>query len=171
MIIKEAENPTGALIYDIDVDYWRNILNDSGREVFGLLPGDILVLSDVIPETLPNLQRRKWTWSLASVISVQGNKTKDCSKSTKFDVKSSRDLPVKLGEQKPLYAIFLMNAMANIRMWNSFHMPYNLQLIPKVLNTALVSMTLFINHSFSSGASIISSYLITNLYIVLFGFF
>ncbi|KAL3506739.1 hypothetical protein ACH5RR_032121 [Cinchona calisaya] len=128
--------PHGSLSYDVKVDCWRNRLIERGRELYKTLPGDILVMSDSKPETTSDLRRMKWSWTFASVIGIEGDEIDDARTSTKFKVRTSKEIDVKGGDQKSLNVVFLINITTNKRIWNALHMLKNLTLIEKVLSTS-----------------------------------
>ncbi|KAA8532347.1 hypothetical protein F0562_032398 [Nyssa sinensis] len=128
------------LLYDIKVDYWRNRFSDRGKEPYCILPGDIIILSDVKPVTVSDLQQVGRTWTFASVTHITKDEnevdTEDENEvttfaSTCFKVKASKDIGVKEG----MFVVFLINIITNRRIWNSLHMFTNLRIIKKVLCT------------------------------------
>lgn len=127
--------PYGALSYH-EVDSWRNRLIDRGRELYRILPGDILIVSDSKPETVTDLQRTKWTWNFASVNGVVEDELHDSSCSpTKFSIKSAMEIDVNARKQKPFFVVFLTNITTDKRIWSALHMFKNLSIINNVLCT------------------------------------
>ncbi|XP_027077644.2 uncharacterized protein [Coffea arabica] len=126
--------PYGSLLFDVEVDCWRNRLIERGRKLYKTLPGDILVISNSKPETTSDLQRMKWSWTFASVTGIEGDEIDDDRSSTKFKVKASKDIEINSGEQKSLYVVSLINIATNKRIWNALHMLKNRNFIEKVLS-------------------------------------
>nr|XP_027119396.1 uncharacterized protein LOC113736561 isoform X2 [Coffea arabica] len=131
-ILEEAKS-CGKFLYDVKVDQWKNKFVDHGKELYKVLPGDILVISDSKPETSSDLQRLHWSWTLASVTDIKGEGIDESTSSTKFKVKTPEDMPFKGGKQDWLYVVYLTNTMTNKRIWKALHWFKNLTLIEKVL--------------------------------------
>ncbi|KAF8407480.1 hypothetical protein HHK36_006614 [Tetracentron sinense] len=66
VIYFEESKPYGSYLYDIKVDSWRGGSGADRKEPYRPKPGDIFVLSKVIPETVFDLQRSGRTWTFAS---------------------------------------------------------------------------------------------------------
>ncbi|KAF2298181.1 hypothetical protein GH714_016820 [Hevea brasiliensis] len=58
------------LLYDVEIDYWRNRYSDRGKEPYKTLPGDVVILADAKPEDVSDLQREGRTWTLALVTQI-----------------------------------------------------------------------------------------------------
>ena len=141
-ILEEAKS-CGKFLYEVKVDQWRNKFVNHGKELYKVLPGDILVISDSIPATSSDLQRMNWSWTLASVTDIKGEGIDESTSSTKFKVKTAEDMPFKGEKQDWLYVVYLTNTMTNKRIWKALHWFKNLTLIEKVLfSNAMVSMRL-----------------------------
>ncbi|XP_071939078.1 uncharacterized protein [Coffea arabica] len=131
-ILEEAKS-CGNFLYEVKVDQWRNKFVNHGKELYKVLPGDILVISDSKPETRSDLQRMHWSWTLASVTDIKGEGIDGSTSSTKFKVKTPEDMPFKGEKQDWLYVVYLTNTMTNKRIWKALHWFKNLTLIEKVL--------------------------------------
>ncbi|XWS34413.1 hypothetical protein CRYUN_Cryun21dG0036400 [Craigia yunnanensis] len=133
--------PHGELLFDVNVDYWRNRFSDRGKEPYKTLPGDIFVLADAKPETVSDLQRVGRTWTFALVTNIQRDDdddeddNEDNSSSTSFKVKAPEDIASKDEMQESLFVVYLMNVTTNRRIWNALHMKGNLKIIKQVLHT------------------------------------
>lgn len=134
-------HPRSALLFDVNVDFWRNRFSDRGKEQYKTLPGDIFVIADAKPESAFDLQRlgRSWTFALVTNIlngeddDEDGNE--DNSSSTSFRVKALEDITSKDEMQKSLFVVHLMNVTTNKRIWSALHMKGNLKIIKEVLHT------------------------------------
>ncbi|XP_022776511.1 uncharacterized protein LOC111318116 isoform X2 [Durio zibethinus] len=136
--LQEAK-PHGKLLFNVNVDYWRNRFNDREKEPYKTLPGDVFVIADVKPETASDLQRvgRSWTFALVTKISGVSEDPEDDdvdnSSSTIFKVKALEDLASKDDMQRSLFVVFLMNITTNKRIWNALHKRGNLKIIKQLL--------------------------------------
>ncbi|XVF02939.1 hypothetical protein REPUB_Repub04eG0217800 [Reevesia pubescens] len=136
----DEAKPHGKLLFDVNVDYWRNRFSDRAKEPYKTLPGDIFVVADAKPETASDLQRGGRTWTFALVTSISGfsedseDDDEDNSSSTSFKVKALEDLVPKDEMQKSLFVVFLRNVTTNRRIWNALHMMRNLKIIKEVLH-------------------------------------
>ncbi|XVE85514.1 hypothetical protein DITRI_Ditri17bG0096700 [Diplodiscus trichospermus] len=132
-------NPRGELLFNVNVDYWRNRFSDRGKELYKTLPGDIFVLADAKPETASDLKRVGRSWTFAIVTNIQKDDDEDGyednSSSTSFKVKALEDISSKDEMQKSLVVVYLMNVTTGRRIWNAFHMNGNLRIIKEVLHT------------------------------------
>ncbi|XP_037494077.1 uncharacterized protein LOC119370308 [Jatropha curcas] len=98
------------LFYDIKIDYWRNGFSDRRKEFYKTLPGDVVLLADIKPETVSDLQRAGRTWTLALVTNIPEDEIEDASaSSTRFKVRPSKDIGVIDEMQKSFVVIFLTN--------------------------------------------------------------
>ncbi|XP_062007129.1 uncharacterized protein LOC133724421 [Rosa rugosa] len=134
----EKAKPYGTKLYDIKVDYWRNRLNDRGKEPYETLPGDLFVLANAKPESFSDLQRVGRSWAFASVTKVSEYENEDESTSLDFKIKASKELEVVKGSAS-LFMVFLVNLIPNGRIWKALHMSKNLNIIKEVLCTDSVA--------------------------------
>ncbi|KAF6160731.1 hypothetical protein GIB67_035932 [Kingdonia uniflora] len=125
--------PYGSCLYDLNIDSWRNISRPGGKEPYKAKPGDILIISDSIPEIVSDLQRFNRTWTFASVTKVGEDEDSDIS--TYLKVRTLKAIEVKEGMRESLFAIFLMNITTNNRIWSALHMVGNLDVVKEVLST------------------------------------
>ncbi|KAF2298178.1 hypothetical protein GH714_016782 [Hevea brasiliensis] len=149
------------LLYDVEIDYWRNRYNDRGKEPYKTLPGDVVILADAKPEDVSDLQREGRTWTLALVTQIPEDpedetedpsrdpedetddagtdpedETEDASTSTtSFKIKPSKDIEINAEMQKSLVVIFLTNITTNRRIWNRLHKFRNLDVIKEVADS------------------------------------
>ncbi|XAR48022.1 hypothetical protein NMG60_11030712 [Bertholletia excelsa] len=125
----------GSVMYDMKVDCWKNRFNDRGKEPYRTLPGDILIISAVKPQTLCYLQLEGIKWSFASVQNISDDQIEGDSSgsSTQFKVKTSKDIEVKDGMQESLFVVFLTNITTNTRIWRALRMFRNTEIISEVL--------------------------------------
>ncbi|XP_051116894.1 uncharacterized protein LOC127241743 [Andrographis paniculata] len=123
------------LVYDVEVDLWRNIVKDSDGKPYRTLPGDILLISDRKPETDSDIQGDGWTYTLASVIKIFNEEDDGAiSPSLVFKIKTAVPIDVEDNSNKSLYAVHLMNVTTNERIWSALRMHWNLKIISKVLD-------------------------------------
>ncbi|KAK4424964.1 Helicase SEN1 [Sesamum alatum] len=121
------------LQYDVKVDHWRNRIIERGREPYRTLPGDVVLLSNLKPETVSDLQRVGWTFTFASVTHTVGDENGDNCTPSNFKVKTAKHVEVGDEQRSSLYVVFLMNMITNKRIWNALSMRRNLKIIEKVL--------------------------------------
>ncbi|XP_010672055.2 uncharacterized protein LOC104888712 isoform X2 [Beta vulgaris subsp. vulgaris] len=130
-----------SLMYDVQIDEWRNRFNDRGKEPYKTLPGDIFVLVKSRPETIYDLQALAQTWVLASVTKISKDKSEDevddNTSSTSFTVQASRDIGEIDDSYSSLFLVFLRNCTTNKRIWNALHMVKNTRIIQGVLQNKL----------------------------------
>ncbi|KAK3421345.1 hypothetical protein EUGRSUZ_G01997 [Eucalyptus grandis] len=125
--------------YAVKAGRWSNESNTRGKETYKTLPGDILILTDAKPATVPDLERSGRRWVLASVKMIGGdNEENKATSSTNFTVMALLDHEVN-NPWKPIYAIFLTNIATNRRIWDALHMSLNLDIVKEVLCTDLVA--------------------------------
>ena len=134
------------LFYDVMVDRWRNRFSDRDKEPYKTMPGDILILTEAKPETVSDLQRvgRTWTFALVTKIPEEEDEDEDededDSTSTYFEVKISKNHEVDDAKQSSMFVVFLINTIANRRIWNALHLFGNMCIISRVLSSdSLVS--------------------------------
>ncbi|XP_073120215.1 uncharacterized ATP-dependent helicase C29A10.10c-like [Henckelia pumila] len=121
----------GKCLHSVVVDFWRNRI--TGKEPYRrTLPGDILLLSDLKPESVSDLGRVDfWKFVLASVTQISDGKNRPS-----FKVKM--EMGIDVGDQiqsKSLYVVFLANLATNRRIWNALRMRKNLSIVEKILCT------------------------------------
>ncbi|KAL8056362.1 hypothetical protein ABFX02_04G115400 [Erythranthe guttata] len=125
----------GRFLYDVQVGSWRNRSSDGGRRT---LPGDVVLLSDSIPESVSDLLRVGSTYTFASVMNIhEGDEESDgsCSApSSSFTLKSARQIEFGYGEGKSVYVVYLINVTPHKRIWKALHMRRNLTIIEKLLS-------------------------------------
>ncbi|KAL3736005.1 hypothetical protein ACJRO7_025028 [Eucalyptus globulus] len=123
-------------VCQVEVDYWRNRVTDNGKEPYKTLPGDVLMLTNAEPDTIPSLERFKGRWAFASVAIIAEDKDGDAQTSTRFQVETYLDNEVNDDRTwKSMYAVFLINAVTNKRIWNVLCPFGNLDLVREVLCT------------------------------------
>ncbi|KAF7847440.1 hypothetical protein BT93_L2964 [Corymbia citriodora subsp. variegata] len=123
-------------VYPVEVDYWRNRVTDSGKEPYKILPGDVLMLTNAEPDTICSLERFKGRWVFALVAGIVEDKDGDAQTSTRFRIEAFLDNEVNDDRTwKSMYAVFLINAVTNKRIWNVLHRFGNLNVVREVLCT------------------------------------
>ncbi|XP_039173765.1 uncharacterized protein LOC104453602 [Eucalyptus grandis] len=125
--------------YAVKAGRWSNESNSHGTETYKTLPGDILILTDAKPTTVPDLERfaRRWAFALVRMIG-KDDEEDEATSSTNFEVETLLDLEVN-NSWKPMHAIFLINIVTNRRIWNVLHMSRNLDILKEVLFTDVVA--------------------------------
>ncbi|XP_039041017.1 uncharacterized protein LOC120179508 [Hibiscus syriacus] len=130
--------PNGALLFNVEVDR-RNRFSDHEKEPYKTLSGDVLIITDVKPETASDLQRIGKTWIFSLVIDIQNDDDEgddeDNSSSLSFKVKTLENVVSKDYLQKSLYVVHLTNVTTNRRIWNALHMMRNTTIINEILHT------------------------------------
>ncbi|KAK9063837.1 hypothetical protein SSX86_017709 [Deinandra increscens subsp. villosa] len=121
----------GEMLYDVTVGSWRNKSSEHGKEPYRTLPGDLLILADVKPESVSDLQRGGRMWAFLLVNETSENEDDIGSKSLCFKVNTSRQIEFQHG----MFVVFLMNITTNKRIWSSLHMHQNMNIIKEVLYT------------------------------------
>ncbi|KAL3736002.1 hypothetical protein ACJRO7_025025 [Eucalyptus globulus] len=134
-------------VYHVEVDYWRNRANNRGKEPYRTSPGDVLMLTNAKPDTIPSLERFAGRWAFASVADIISEEDGDAQASTKFKVMAFSGTSFrpffsfpsnKMNDVRAcqsMYAVFLMNAVTNDRIWNGLHRFSNLEIVKQVLCT------------------------------------
>lgn len=128
--------------YNIKVDNWRNESNNLG-DLYRTLPGDILILSNGIPETVGDFQRLGWKWTFAEVTDVSGGTGYGFDDDNVDDIASmSLNVRVVSADEcqtwNSVFAVFLMNVTTNRRIWNALHMSRNLDMVKEVFSMSWV---------------------------------
>ncbi|KAJ6401717.1 hypothetical protein OIU84_013891 [Salix udensis] len=123
--------PHGTLLYDVQIDYWRN--RSRGKVPYKTLPGDIVILTSARPGNVSDLQRVGWAWTLAVVTNIRGDEDGDAAACTSFKVKVQKDNEISEGGQKSLTVISLTSLTTSKRIWKAIHMFRNLNVIKKIL--------------------------------------
>ncbi|XP_058090437.1 uncharacterized protein LOC131236919 isoform X2 [Magnolia sinica] len=153
--IKESKHASD-LSYFVEVSGWKCESGFGNNEIYKPIPGDILILSNRIPEVAADLQRYGTTYFLASVTDpeILFIDEKENSKSVTlftevesdkeyhkgFEIKVSRRIEVADGMGNSLHAIFLTNLTTNNRIWKALSWEIdednkNLNMIREVLYT------------------------------------
>ncbi|KAK3421370.1 hypothetical protein EUGRSUZ_G02028 [Eucalyptus grandis] len=137
-IIECVESAGSGNSYAVKASRW-NESNTRGKETYKTLPGDILILTDAKPATVPDLERfgRRWAFALVRMIG-EDDEEDEATSSTNFEVETLLNLEVN-NSWKPMYAIFLINIVTNKRIWKVLHMYRNLDILKEVLCTDLVA--------------------------------
>ncbi|KAK8583039.1 hypothetical protein V6N13_069803 [Hibiscus sabdariffa] len=131
---KEKSHET--LLFDVNVDYWRNRSSGPEKKPYKTLPGDVFVIADVKPETASDLLRLDRSWAFALVTEILTDDDEgDNSSSTSFKVETLKDIVSKDDKQISLYVVHLSSVTTNRRIWNALHMKINLKIIKEVLHT------------------------------------
>ncbi|XP_073028907.1 uncharacterized protein [Primulina eburnea] len=128
-----TESMHGKLLLSVQVDCWRNRITLRGREPYRTSPGDILLLSDLKPESDSDLGRVGWKFVLAYVTNISEDENGDNYSSTGFKVKVAISIDVGEMQSKSFYVVYLTNMATNRRIWNALRMRKNLRIIEKVL--------------------------------------
>ncbi|KAI6690181.1 hypothetical protein NL676_027009 [Syzygium grande] len=153
--------------YHVEVDYWRNMSTNRGKEPYKTSPGDVLMLTNAEPHTIPSLERFAGRWAFASVGEMVEDGDGDARTSIKFKVKAFFNNEMNdVRACKSMYAVFLMNAVTNDRIWNVLHRVSNLKIVKEVLCTnsvALKDCNLCITRSHGSGHESLDKNLFSSL--------
>ncbi|KAH0704227.1 hypothetical protein KY285_018505 [Solanum tuberosum] len=123
---EEVLEPNGSLVFDVEVNYWRNRYCD-GRVPYRTSPGDIVVISNVKLEDANDLQRSGY-WTFAYVTDVNENDAL-----VNFKVRVPPGSGNVKGMRGSCHVVFLVNVMSNKRVWNALRVRENLNMIEKVL--------------------------------------
>ncbi|KAL6508250.1 hypothetical protein OROHE_021792 [Orobanche hederae] len=99
--------------YDVQVRSWKNRRSIDGMGPYKTSPGDIVIISKGKPESMNDLVRTGWTWTLASVFKISEGT------STIFKMKQWNYMDVEDKQNKPLYVVFLTNVTTAQRIWNA----------------------------------------------------
>ncbi|GMI87577.1 hypothetical protein like AT1G65810 [Hibiscus trionum] len=123
------------LMFYVNVDYWRKQSSTPDKKPYKTLPGDVLVIADVKPETASDLLSPGRAWTFALVTKIKDD-NEDNSPSTSFKITALEDFVSKYDTKKSLYVIHLTSLITNRRIWNALHMRIrNLKIINEVLYT------------------------------------
>ncbi|KAJ6726124.1 MAMMARY TURMOR VIRUS RECEPTOR-like protein 1 2 MTVR1 2 [Salix purpurea] len=123
--------PHNTLLYDVQIDYWRN--RPRGKVPYKILPGDIVILTSGKPGNVSDLQGVGWAWTLAVVTNIRGDEDGDAAACTSFKVKVQNHNEISEGGQKSLTVISLTSLTTSKRIWKALHMSRNLNVIKKIL--------------------------------------
>ncbi|KAH6770322.1 hypothetical protein C2S52_015125 [Perilla frutescens var. hirtella] len=118
----------GKLLYDIKVDYWRNRTSDRGKEPYRTLPGDFVLLSELKPASVSDLQRAGFIYTSAFVKRMSDDERGG------FTLKTSASFEVEDLQNESLYVVYLTNVTTHKRIWNALSMHRNMNIIEKVLH-------------------------------------
>ncbi|XP_048129949.1 uncharacterized protein LOC115737324 isoform X10 [Rhodamnia argentea] len=141
--------------YHVEVDNWRNRSTDRGKEPYKTLPGDVFMLINAKPDTIPSLERFAGRLAFASVAEIAGDADRDAQASTKFTVKAFLDNEAKDDRTwESMYAVAVINVVTNNRVWNVLHRFRDLKIEKGVLcrdSAAEIDCNLCIARSHGSG--------------------
>ncbi|KAL3635026.1 hypothetical protein CASFOL_022080 [Castilleja foliolosa] len=140
-------------IYEVQVDHWENRQSDLAKEAYKTLPGDIVLVSNMKPESASDMHRDGWTFTLAYVRNLLEDESDDKSDddedddddddddderhsilSHTFNVKTAKSVEDVDQQSQTLYLIFLMNVTTHKRIWDALQEPRNTRIIEKVLS-------------------------------------
>ncbi|KAK8699566.1 hypothetical protein V6N13_115649 [Hibiscus sabdariffa] len=138
--LNEAMSHGRTLLFDVNVDYWRNRFGVREKKPYKALPGDVFVIADLKPETASDLQRVGRTWTFALLTNIRNDDdeydNQDKSSFTSFRVKTLADNISKYEmRRKSLFVVPLMNLATKTRIWNALQMKRNSNIIKEVLHT------------------------------------
>ncbi|KAL3641674.1 hypothetical protein CASFOL_012489 [Castilleja foliolosa] len=114
-------------LFDVKGNHWENVQSDRGSEAYRIVPGDIVLVSNMKPETAFNVRHAGYVFFLACVTDTVENK------SGVFEIRTSQEIEVADVEKKSFYVVCLMNLNRNERIWNALGMHRNLKIIESVL--------------------------------------
>ncbi|CAL1385613.1 unnamed protein product [Linum trigynum] len=125
----------GLRLYDVEVDGWKNLglARDDDNETYKTLPGDIVLVVHSMPESVFDLRKADYRWTLGSVTYVRHDDDEEDRERLKFRVETAKDLE-EVGMKKQCFMIFLVNMLSHSRIWCSLHSSENLNMIKKVLS-------------------------------------
>ncbi|KAJ0971025.1 hypothetical protein J5N97_018984 [Dioscorea zingiberensis] len=136
----EETSPYGLSIYDVDVHGWGNASANHSNQDYKPSPGEILIISNIRPETVDDLNQHGVQYIFASIIEIEYD-----SESTKrFKVRASKSIEFDdaMDKHSP-FAVFLLNILPNSRIWKSLGSGYlmsgNLGIVKQVLSANAVS--------------------------------
>ncbi|GFP95816.1 tpr and ankyrin repeat-containing protein 1, partial [Phtheirospermum japonicum] len=123
------------LFYDVKVDHWRNRQSDRGSDAYRTLPGDIVLVSNMKPETASDLERAGWAFTFACVRKISEDEHGDdgCTPCN-FRVRTAALIEAGDRQSETLYVVFLMNVTTQKRIWDALGMRENLRIIEKVIS-------------------------------------
>ncbi|KAK9117954.1 hypothetical protein Scep_016047 [Stephania cephalantha] len=145
-VIDLAESkPYGSMLYNINVDSWRNRSSKGGKDPYNPKPGDVFVLTEEVPEVVSDLLRygRKWSFALVERVGHNNDKKdaeiaeddgKDNDTPTIFKVQTSKAIELEEGMRNSIFAVFLINITTNNRVWSALHKLGNLNVLKGVLS-------------------------------------
>ncbi|KAK3426795.1 LOW QUALITY PROTEIN: hypothetical protein EUGRSUZ_F03155 [Eucalyptus grandis] len=153
--------------YHVGVDCWRNRSTAHGKEPYKTLPGDVLILTNAKPDTIPSIERFAGGWAFASVTEIVGDVGGDAQSSTKFRVKAFLDNKVKDDcSWETMYAVYMINIVTNNRIWNVLHRYRKLKIEKGVLrvdSATEINCKLCITQSHGSGNESLNKNLFASL--------
>ncbi|KAK8667986.1 hypothetical protein V6N13_105458 [Hibiscus sabdariffa] len=141
------------LRFNVDVDYWIKKSSTPDKKPYKTLPGDVLVIADVKPQTASDLLIPGRAWTYALVTGIKEDDNGDNSSSTSFEVTTLEDFVYKDDTKKSLYVIHLTSLVTNIRIWSALHMRIT---YPKT-NTKIINEVLCTDQMVAEGCSLCSS--------------
>ncbi|CAH9122421.1 unnamed protein product [Cuscuta epithymum] len=127
-----TNEPQEVLYYNVKVEFCKKRGSDDGAH-YRTYPGDLVVISNKKPETVFDLNRIGWNWTLASVVKVTGEKNKDGSLSTILKVKMPINPGTTIGTLEKIHIVFLTNIATSQRIWDALGMNKNLNSFETIL--------------------------------------
>ncbi|KAL3635036.1 hypothetical protein CASFOL_022090 [Castilleja foliolosa] len=121
--------------YNVKVDQWEK--SDRAKEAYKTLPGDIVLVSNMKPETASDLERAGWTFTLACVRELLDDGSDDESRTMSshyFNVKTAEPVEAEDWQSQTNCVVFLMNVTTQKRIWNVLGMRRNMRIIEKVIS-------------------------------------
>lgn len=125
-------------IYEIYIHGWNNASASGSKEDYKLLPGDILIISNIRPEFVDDLNRFGVHYIFVSVKGIED----DVESAKRFKVRAPKAIEFDDGA---LYAVVLSNMLPNSRIWKSlkslgsaYSMSGNLDVVKHVLSADAV---------------------------------
>ncbi|KAM0935201.1 putative TPR and ankyrin repeat-containing protein [Dioscorea sansibarensis] len=118
-------------LYDVQVNGWENASDSGKNNDYMPMPGDLFVITNVLPETVNDFFLHGIKYTFACV--------KGFNQSTSsFCIKASKSVEL-VDEMNQVFIFFLVNILTNSRIWKSLgggsDMPGNLEIIKTVLST------------------------------------
>ncbi|KAK8522687.1 hypothetical protein V6N13_115645 [Hibiscus sabdariffa] len=141
------------LTFNVNVDYWIKKSSTPDKKPYKTMPGDVLVIADVKPQTASDLLIRGRAWTFAIVTGIKEDDNGDDSPSTSFKVTTLEDFVYKDDTEKSLYVIHLTSLVTNIRIWNALHM----RITYPQTNTKTINEVLCTDQMVAEGCSLCSS--------------
>ncbi|PKI40567.1 hypothetical protein CRG98_039041 [Punica granatum] len=129
----EECKPYGKNFYEVNVDFWINRSSKRGKEPYKMLPRDVLILTDSVPEIVSDLQRMGRICAFASVTKISDDESEG---DVYFKVVTGKTMGDINWKQRELFAISLgVNLTTNIRIWTALHWSRNWNVLKEVLCT------------------------------------
>lgn len=125
-----------SLLYDVEVNSWKNRFMDSCSKPYRTLPGHVDLLSNGKPSAAADLQSSGWKWTIAYVTHIAEGENDNNGVFANFEVEAGKCFEYGDGLCNSLYVVFLMNTTTNKRIWNALCKCKNLNVIETVLSTS-----------------------------------